>query len=163
MNLKEYIKNYYLHKSEESYTLASGTKSNIYFDIKGLMLNPKSAMMVYHGLIDLIIKKVEGEYFTVVGMELGGAQIVQLLVSRGFNGMIVRKNKKKYGLEKRMEGTLIGENIVIVDDVITSGNTVKEVEQIISAPNRQILGTFCVVDRTEKQEYNSLFKESDFI
>ena len=162
-NLKEYIKQNYMFYSndDQEYTLSSGTVSNIYFDIKGLMLDPKGAKMVHEKLLELIFLYTEGRSFNVVGMELGGAQIVQYMVARGFNGVIVRKNKKKYGLQKRMEGSIREDDlIVIVDDVITSGNTVREVRDLFS--NRQ-LSIYCVIDRTLEQKYNSLFKEKDFI
>lgn len=165
-NLKDYIKENYMFKSDKEYTLSSGTESNIYFDIKGLMLDPKGAADVHFEFVKLITQKVEGLPYIIVGMELGGAQIVQFMVARGWYGAIIRKNKKKYGLRKRMEGNLICKhnNVVIVDDVITSGNTVEEVRHIISkqAPYHNILGTFCIVDRTPDGRYNSLFKESDF-
>ena|SRR5687768_690850 len=167
MNLKDYIKKNYMFVTTNTtpitnnFTLSSGTESNLYFDIKGLMLDPIGASMVHFELVKLITDKIQGLPYVVVGMELGGAQIVQFMVARGWHGAIIRKNKKEHGLRKRMEGYLISKhnNVVIVDDVITTGNTVEEVKDFIKS---NILGTFCVIDRTPEQKYNSLFKEKDF-
>lgn len=164
MNLKEDISRFYM-KEDLEYTLSSGRKSTLYFDIKGMLLNSNFAPEIYTQFLKLIIQNLRDVRvdYGVVGMELGGAQMVQLMVAHGgFSGAIVRKTEKKYGLQKRIEGDLM-DNVVIVDDVITSGNTVEEVRKIL-APNHNILGTFCIIDRTEDGErYISLYKEKDFL
>ena len=162
MNLKQYIKDYgYMVKRDTEITLSSGKKSNLYFDIKGLMLNPVGAQLVITettGLLNRI--NISRQDYAVGGMELGGAQLAQLLITARFNTFIVRKKEKEYGLKKRIEGELM-DNIVIVDDVITSGNTVEEVKKILSG-SCNVLGTVCIIDRTEDQRYESLYKEKDF-
>ncbi len=143
------------------FTLSSGRKSDLYFDIKGLLMDPHPAATLHIEFITFIQESIGGKYATFVGMELGGAQLVQFLVARGWHGAIVRKNQKKYGLKDRIIRSKASyEDVVIVDDVITSGNTVNEVAELFPAP--QVLGVFCIIDRSEKQDYNSLFKEDDF-
>lgn len=159
MNLKQYIKDYG-YMVRKGVTLSSGKKSNIYFDMKGLMLDGKGATMVSRDFAQLLLTEFgHGQQYVLCGMELGGAQLVQLMVQRGYYGAIVRKNDKEYGLQKRIEGDL-QDNVVIVDDVITSGNTVEEVKKILNG--HTILGTVCIIDRTEDGRYISLYKEKDF-
>lgn len=162
MNLKDYIKDYgYMVKRDTEMTLSSGKKSNLYFDMKGLMLDGRGATLVSKEFSDLLARKLGyKQEYVLCGMELGGAQLVQLMVQRGYYGVIVRKKEKEYGLKKRIEGELM-ENVVIVDDVITSGNTVEEVKKILSG-SCNILRTVCIIDRTEDQRYESLYKEKDF-
>ena len=90
---------------------------------------------------------------------------------KGLNGFFIRKNPKKHGLENKIEG-ILEPPIVIVDDVVTSGQSVKDAIDAVNAAGYSVKGVVCVIDREEegtvnvlKQNnisYSSLFKHSDF-
>jgi orotate phosphoribosyltransferase len=69
---------------------------------------------------------------------------------------IVRKNPKKHGLEKKIEGE-IEPPIVVVDDVITSGNSVLDA---VTAVVEEDGITNVLKERRIK--YSSLFTHLDF-
>ncbi len=67
--------------------------------------------------------------FQVGGMETGGIPLVTAIVMKGtelgkkVNGFYIRKSRKRDGLMKIVEGTLSDEPIILVDDLINSGQT----------------------------------------
>lgn len=83
---------------------------------------------------------------------------------RGFlSSFIVRKNPKKHGLEKKIEGKL-QEPILIVDDVITSGRSIQSAIDAIRKENFNVEGVIWVLDREEiwGKKIFSLFRHSEF-
>ena len=103
-----------------------------------------------------------GKEFTVAGMELGGALLTQIMVCHGCDGIVMRKKQKDYGMQKRIEGDIINYNIVVVDDVITSGKTVNEVADYLKNEGWNVLDIYCIIDRSSGGFYKSLYKEKDF-
>lgn len=165
--LKELIEEKYLKKGD--FTLSSGKKSNLYFDIKGLMLDPVGAPLVaeeFEKLITLGNDEVK-RIIVLGGLELGAALLAPLMAYRGFQTFVVRKKKKGYGLDEMLIGRLAwGSQVMLIDDVITTGNSIEQCTEIlyhVCVP----FATACIVDRTgdetRKGKYLSLFKESDFV
>lgn len=157
---------YTVKRPENPVTLSSGRTSPLYFDIKAAMLDPGvcgSLLTAFTNMIHDFGIERKSKNFCIGGMELGGAQLAQLLVLKGYDSFIVRKNEKKYGLMKRIEGDIVSENIIIVDDVITSGNTVNQVKDIVEQQGFKVVNIMCIIDRTEDERYTSLFKEKDFL
>jgi orotate phosphoribosyltransferase len=65
------------------------------------------------------------------------------------NAFIVRKDAKKHGMQRFIEGLdqTQGLKVVIIDDVCTKGgSTAQAVEKAIMA-GMQVLGAICLVDR----------------
>jgi|ERR1044072_5023856 orotate phosphoribosyltransferase len=167
MSLKETIEKFYMHYREEPYTLSSGVKSNYYFNIKALLLDPHDIIRLYREFSylitkDLMDRKLDVDDYVVAGMELGGALLTQIMVCHGNDGVVIRKKQKDYGMQKRVEGDIMSQNIVIVDDVITSGKTVNEVSDYLRSDGWNILDIYCIIDRSSDGSYKSLYKESDF-
>ena len=91
--------------------------------------------------------------------------------SNGLRQFFVRKERKKHGLQKRIEGEVI-DPIVIVDDVLTSGRSIMEAINAVMHEGHDIKGVVCIIDREEKStpnvlkenkiKYTSLFTHSDF-
>jgi orotate phosphoribosyltransferase len=85
-------------------------------------------------------------------------------------GFFIRKEAKGYGLQKRIEGNMIPP-VVIVNDVITSGESVMKSIEAVNAEGITPKGVVCVIDREEagtpnvlKQnniKYSALFKHSE--
>ena len=168
--LKQLIQDKYMKKGE--FLLSSGKKSNLYFDIKSLMLDPKGAPLIAQEMEKLItlgndeVKKI----IVLGGLELGAALLAPLMAYRGFQTFVLRKNAKNHGLD---DGKLIGfvnwgSQVMLIDDVITTGNSVKYCEEMLYHVCNPF-GTACVIDRTgessenRKGKYVSLFRESDFL
>ncbi|HJT50036.1 MAG TPA: hypothetical protein VJ729_17785 [Nitrososphaeraceae archaeon] len=157
--------------------LFSKVKSQYYYDIKRISLQKEGAHLLAEMLLNEIYKYGPK---SIGGIEMGAVALVTAVVlkstmdgiyEKGLNGFFIRKEVKGYGLQKRIEGNMIAP-VVIVDDVITSGESVMKSIDAVNAEGVTPKGVVCVVDREEtgtsnllKQnniKYSSVFKHSEF-
>ncbi len=129
-----------------TFTLASGKTSSYYVDIKKAITRPDllrtigEAMAPYAARADRI-----------AGVELGAVPIaaaVSLASDKPY--LMVRKEAKGHGTKKEFEGELKkGEKVVFVEDVVTSGGTLRAVIERLRMQGAVIDDVVCVVDREE--------------
>jgi orotate phosphoribosyltransferase len=118
------------------FRLSSGRISDHYFDAKQITLDPEGIWLVGKLFFELIEPyRVEG-----VGGLTTGADPMAVAVSRHawslntpLPAFVVRKEPKQHGLSKFIEGPLPkGSRVAVVDDVITSGQSVLEAIRVLS-------------------------------
>jgi orotate phosphoribosyltransferase len=138
-------------------TLASGRKSDFYFNLKPTMLDPEGAALLAELSLDAL-KDQQVDY--IGGLEMGAVPlagaIAQLSWLKGhpIAAFFVRKKPKEHGARLSVEGlakgeSLQGKRIVIVEDVTTTGGSaVKAVEAVRDAGGEVAL-VFTMVDREE--------------
>jgi orotate phosphoribosyltransferase len=136
--------------------LASGGTSAFYFDMKPTLFSPEGAALVAERVLEFAAR--EGAQF-VGGLEIGAVPIVacvsQLSFLRGqpVQGFFVRKTPKDHGTRKRLEGVapeaLRGRQVLIVDDVTTTGASVLQAVEIARAEGATVDTVLTVVDRLE--------------
>jgi orotate phosphoribosyltransferase len=157
--------------------LSSDKETDYYYDIKKVAFHPKGI----HLLGDLLLTEI-AKYHpkSVGGLEIGAAPLTTSVIIKstedwksrnGLNGFLIRKNPKKHGLEKKIEG-ILDSPVVIVDDVVTSGQSVKDAIDAVNNEGFRVNGVVCVIDREEEgtvnvlKEYNihysALFQHSEF-
>jgi orotate phosphoribosyltransferase len=141
------------------FKLASGLTSNIYVDAKLTTLHALAMPLVGR----LFLDKIRQNQWTpqaIGGLVLGADPIVTAVARESaqegapIDAFLVRKDGKKHGLEKFIEGVSDpkGLRAVIVDDVCTTGgSTVEAIEKARSA-GMTILGAICLVDRQQGAE-----------
>jgi orotate phosphoribosyltransferase len=138
---------------EGDFTLSSGAKSTFYLDAKQVTYRPGGAALVGAAVVEIAAKHGASG---VGGLTMGADAIVAsaVTVSAGtanpLIGFIGRKEQKKHGLGKWIEGVSPrGHRVVIVDDVITTGDSLlKSVEQA-RADGAEVVATIGVVDREQ--------------
>jgi orotate phosphoribosyltransferase len=156
-------------------TLSSGEKSNYYYDLRRIALDPKGLDLLGGLLFEEVSKKYDAR--SVGGLEAGAIPISASIVMKSsgghkdeISGFYVRKQPKLHGLQKKIEGYLI-EPIVIVYDVLTKGSSVMQALEAVMNEGFNVAGVVCVIDREDKTpnyliqnniKYSSLFKHSDF-
>src|SRR5437868_5222430 len=106
---------------EGDFTLASGRKSNFYFDSKAIVLDGEGARVVGR-LILAEMKRLGLTPDAVGGMELGAVPIACAVSAHAREPaprvFIVRKQPKGHGTGKLIEGQLgVGDRVVVVEDV----------------------------------------------
>jgi orotate phosphoribosyltransferase len=157
--------------------LFSKIKSPYYYDIKRIELQQEGMHLLSELLLTAIAKYGAK---SVGGMEMGAVALVTAVVfkstmngkySTGLSGFFVRREAKNYGLQKRIEGNMIPP-VVIVDDVITSGQSVMSSIEAVNKEGVTPKGVVCVIDREEEStsnllkenniKYSALFKHSEF-
>lgn len=87
----------------------------------------------------------------IAGPELGAiALAASASLSSGLPFLIVRKEAKEYGTERRLEGEFAaGEEVCLVEDVVTSGGAAAEAVEALRAAGLTCRAAVCVVDREE--------------
>jgi orotate phosphoribosyltransferase len=126
------------------FLLTSGAISDYYVDIKKASTNPK----VLKNIARIMSKHTKG-YDLLAGMELGAIPlIVALSLETGIPYVIVRKEKKKHGTEKQIEGESVeNKNVLVIEDVTTTGGSVVKTVQILRQNNAKVNKVLAVVDR----------------
>lgn len=112
---------------EGEFKLKNGEISNVYYDIKGIISNPELFRLVCDNLICRLPNTLIN-YSLIYGIPYGGLPIASYLAITNNKGLIYSRNKKKeYGTKKLVEGRYReGQRVIIVDDVITTGGSLKE-------------------------------------
>ena len=151
---KKIIKSIILkYKINSSVILSSGKRSDYYYDIKSLLLNNTDWKQLENIVIEDIRHKFPGVTY-VMGYGIGGIVFAMRIAGCkkfNINPIIVRKEKKEYGLLKQIEGCYTSNTVgtVIVDDVCTTGKNFFAVNEIAVANKIKILGNYVFLKRKE--------------
>ncbi|GBE17772.1 orotate phosphoribosyltransferase [archaeon BMS3Abin16] len=133
------------------FTLASGRKSSYYLDLKLAYTEPS----VLKAITEALREGAQGlDVDRVAGMELGAVPLaVALSLELDVPFVIIRKEKKGYGAAKRFEGEINeGENILLVEDVVTTGGSVGQAVDVIRSAGGRCSRAITVIDRLEGGE-----------
>jgi len=161
-------------------TLASGRKSNFYFNLKPTMLDAEGAAL----LAELTLDALAGEAIDYVGgLEMGAVPlagaIAQLSFMRGkpIQAFFVRKKPKDHGAKLSVEGlapgeSLQGKRVVIVEDVTTTGGSAIKAVEAVRESGAEIVMVLTMVDREEGAadnfrdaglNFRSIYKAAEFL
>src|SRR3954447_2430081 len=161
-------------------TLASGRKSDFYFNLKPTMLDPEGAAL----LAELTYEALKEDRLDFVGgLEMGAVPlagaIAQLSWLKGhpIAAFFVRKKPKEHGARLAVEGlakgeTLQGKRVVIVEDVTTTGGSAIKALEAVREAGGEVVLVYTMIDREEGAAENftsagvrfgSLYKASEFL
>lgn len=131
------------------FVLTSGAISNYYVNIKKASSNPKILKKVAEAM-----EEYTKGYDLLAGMELGAVPIVVALsLLTNIPYVIVRKDKKKHGTSKQIEGDDVkGKKVLIIEDVTTSGSSVIKAVHIIRENQGIVNEVVVLVDRESGAE-----------
>ena len=135
------------------FTLASGKKAKYYLDGKQVTLDSTGARLVAEGMLDLIGPKLPK---AVGGMAIGADPITAAIITiagvRGLElkGILVRKEAKGHGTNQYIEGPVKpGDDVVIVEDVVTTGGSSLLAIERVEAFGLKVAGVIAIIDRME--------------
>ena len=138
------------------YTLVSGKKASYYLDGKQITLDAIGAHLLGEGILDLLSDQLPD---AVGGMSIGAdpitAAVLTLAGSRELplRGFMVRKEPKRHGLERYIEGPVhAGDRVVILEDVVTTGGSSLLAIERAAQFGLQIEGVIAIIDRLEGGE-----------
>lgn len=161
---------------EKEITLRSGKKSNFYIDCRPVILNGVTAQAVAElMMIQCSLLSSDASYVAATGV--GGSHISAGIVaaSRGhYSTLHVRSEAKTHGLKNKIEGpTVRGAKTIVVDDVLTTGNSLETCIKALKKEGHQAVGCVVLVDRGDggkeyiEKTYNipvvSVFHRGEFI
>ncbi len=134
------------------FTLASGRTSGIFFNLKPAMLLPEAADII----ADEILERLEGGKVDFIGgLEMGAVPIVAMVCAKSWAqtpipAFFVRKAVKDHGARELIEGNLEdNSNVVLVEDVTTTGGSVLKAVEIVRMRGCRVLKILTIVDRLE--------------
>jgi orotate phosphoribosyltransferase len=162
------------------FTLSSGKKSSLYFNMKPTMMAPEGAYLSARVLLRHV-RHLGADY--VGGLEMGAVPIIAALAALSFaegtsvKTFFVRKKPKEHGTKLLVEGlareeTLDNTRVVIVDDVTTSGASVLKAVEAAREAGADVQAAISLVDRQEGAEklladngvrLVSVFEAGDFL
>ncbi|HQN91806.1 MAG TPA: orotate phosphoribosyltransferase [Methanoculleus sp.] len=124
------------------FLLASGARSSYYIDIKAATTNPAILAEIGKAI-------AEGREFEVVaGVAVGGVPIaVAVSLASGRPYAIVRKEAKDHGKSGRIFGEVNGKDVLLVEDVTTSGGSAIYGIEALRAAGAHVDRVVTVVDR----------------
>ncbi len=129
-----------------TFTLASGKTSAFYIDIKKAVTRPALLRAIGEGMAPFAAHADR-----IAGVELGAVPIaaaVSLASNKPY--LMVRKATKEHGTKKEFEGELAkGDRVLFVEDVITTGGTLRGAIERLRAQGAVIDDVVAVVDREE--------------
>lgn len=138
-------------------TLASGRKSNFYFDGKQTALHPEGAHLIGRMLWDEIVRSgvpVDG----VGGLTLGADPIATAVSLASWDAgqpvpaFIVRKEPKGHGTGQWVEGRRnlpAGSRVVILEDVVTTGGSALRAVERVREEGLDVSLVAALIDREE--------------
>jgi len=107
------------------------------------------------------LKAIAGEFwrrnaargpFQLAGMETGAIPLLTALIltapaSRGpVNGLIIRKERKTFGLGRAIEGEILDLPVILVDDTVNSGTSAEKACAVLSMTGHEVRDMFVVID-----------------
>lgn len=135
------------------FILSSGLKSDFYIDAKSVLLQSKTLDAISRCILYMTR---DINYSLVAGMTTGSDPIVCSCVALNYtNGLFIRNKQKDYGTKKLIEGQFReNEKVLIVDDVLTTGKSLKYVYDVLIENKLIPTGIVVLIDREENDALN---------
>lgn len=157
------------------FTLASGKKASYYLDGKQVTLSAAGARLVAEGILDMLGGAMPA---AIGGMSIGADPITAAVVTMSavretpLAGFMVRKQSKGHGTDQYIEGPVLpGDEVVIVEDVVTTGGSSLRAIERAEAFGLKVVRVIAIIDRMEGgaeaftgrgYEFSSLLSIRDF-
>lgn len=152
-------------------TLSSGQEADYYVDLRRATLHHEASRLIGQLLRELTS---DWDYACVGGLTLGADPVATSIMhaeGHGIDAFVVRKETKKHGMQRRIEGPDVeGRRVLVVEDTTTTGNSPLTAVAALREAGAEVVGVATVVDRNtgaadviraEGLEYRSLLGLSD--
>ena len=135
------------------FTLASGKQASFYLDCRKVTLDARGAQLIGAGMLELLTDNLPP---LVGGMAIGADPITGAILTlagiknMSLRGIMVRKEAKGHGTGKFVEGPYReGEEVVIVEDVVTTGGSSLLAIERCEAVGLRVKRVLAIIDRLE--------------
>ena len=129
-------------------TLSSGKEADYYVDLRRATLQHEASR-----LIGALLRELTADWdFAAAGGLTMGADPVALSImhadGRGIDAFVVRKEAKKHGMQRQIEGFNVeGQKVLVVEDTTTTGNSPLTAVKALRNAGAEVVGVATVVDR----------------
>ena len=151
--------------------LSSGKEADYYVDLRRATLHHEASPLIGELLRELT---ADLEFDAVGGLTLGADPVATAIMhaeGRPIDAFVVRKEAKKHGMQRRIEGADVeGKKVLVVEDTTTTGNSPLTAVAALREAGAEVVGVATVVDRetgagdviaAEGLEYRSLLGLGD--
>lgn len=138
-------------------TLSSGKESDFYLDLRTTMMRPRGIELAGALLLDQL--RTGPRVDAVGGMVVAAVPVVSAILLAAAKsgdawqdvlGFFVRKEAKKHGLGRRIEGAFAaGQSVALVEDTMTTGGSTLEALDAVTEAGGKVARVLCIVDRGE--------------
>jgi len=135
---------------EGHFILSSGLHSKQYIQCAKLLSNPKAAETICSSLvekinskfnnIDIILSPAVGGI--LVGYEVGRQMKIKTIFAERVNGKL--SLRRDFSIPKQT-------NVLIIEDVITTGKSALECYELIKINKANLVGFACIIDRSDEK------------
>lgn len=152
-------------------TLSSGKEADYYVDLRRATLHHEASRLIGELLRELT---ADWDYDHVGGLTLGADPVATSIMhaaGRPIDAYVVRKEAKKHGMQRRIEGPdIVGKRVLVVEDTTTTGQSPLTAVAAVREAGGIVVGVATVVDRAtgakdvieaEGVEYRSLLGLAD--
>jgi orotate phosphoribosyltransferase len=140
------------------FVLSSGARSSYYIDARLTTMSGAGQLLIGRSAL-LDMDDAGWRPAAVGGLTLGADPVAYAiahaaaLAGRTLDAFTVRKEAKVHGARRRIEGGFRADtDVVVVEDVITTGASALEAIRVVEAAGARVLGVLAVVDRQEGGE-----------
>lgn len=137
------------------FVLASGARSSYYIDARLTTMSGQGQLLIGRVALDAL-DEAGWRPAAVGGLTLGADPVAYsiahsaTLAGRTLDAFTVRKEPKGHGTGRRIEGGFAsGMDVVVVEDVVTSGESALRAIRAVEEEGGRVLGVLAVVDREE--------------
>ena len=150
-------------------TLSSGREADYYVDLRRVTLHRRAAPLIGRVMLELI---ADWNVEAVGGLTLGADPVATAILhaaSGEIDAFVVRKEGKKHGMQRRIEGPDVnGRRVAVLEDVSTTGGSPLTAVQALREEDADIAGVAVIVDRGARAaieaaglEYRSAYSLAD--
>ncbi len=142
-----------------NFRLKSGIKSNIYIDLRKVMSFPN----LHKEICNKIIEKINPNIDLICGTPYGAVSYASYIsITNNIPMIFLRKEEKKHGTKKMIEGNYESNNkVVLIEDVTTTGSSVFEAIDKLENHGLKVTQIITIISRhtNEKLFYNDKLVE----
>ena len=129
-------------------TLSSGREADYYVDLRRATLHHRAS-----ALIGQLLRELTDDltFDAVGGLTLGADPVAAAIMhapGRDIDAFVVRKEAKKHGMQRRIEGpSIAGKRVLVVEDTTTTGNSPLTAVEACREEGAEVVAVATVVDR----------------
>ncbi len=132
-------------------TLSSGREADYYVDMRRVTLDGVAAPLVGRVMRQVV---ADWDFDAVGGLTLGADPVATSMLHAAavagerLDAFVVRKEAKKHGMQRRIEGTPVeGRRVLVVEDTSTTGNSPLAAVEALREAGAEVVGVATIVDR----------------
>jgi orotate phosphoribosyltransferase len=140
----------------ERVVLASGRESDFYLDLRQTLMRPRGLRLAGELVLGRLLAGAPVD--AVGGMAVGAVPLVAAVLAAAaardggtrLLGFFVRKEAKRHGLGRRIEGAFAaGQTVALLEDTVTTGSSTLDALDAVVAEGGRVARVLCLVDRGE--------------